>query len=197
MFLQGDLINVSAYVDGRVHNVPIAPCIPKVIIEMINPDATMPKYAFDGDSGMDVYATEDVIVEPGDAEAIKLGFKLGIPKHPYHDYGYRWECQVRPRSGISAKTRMTVILGSVDNPYRGEVGVIVHNTNARGLGHLRDLNGNISDEPNKSWSAGYIIKKGERFAQLVFNEVIRPLELILGKVDETDRGEGGFGSTGV
>ena len=191
----------------------LASCIPKVIIEKLKEDIITPTYASEGDSGMDVYAVDDLIILPGTATSMGLGFKLLIPKHPLHDFGYRWELQVRPRSGISARTLMTVILGSVDNLYRGEVGVIIHNTNA--LQYHQNKETKVihitSDYPlslkgekdpdfpfdNELPEGTYIIRKGEKFAQLVFNEVIRPLEMEIGVVDETDRGDKGFGSTGI
>ena len=181
----------------------IAPCLPKVVIEKLKEGVITPTYASEGDSGMDVYATDNLVILPEGIATMGLGFKLGIPKHPLHDFGYRWELQVRPRSGISAATRLTVILGSVDNFYRGELGVIIHNTNtliAGTCGFYHPLN--LKNEPIWESDAevpvgAYLIRKGERIAQVVFNEVIRPLELVEGKVDETDRGSKGFGSSGI
>ena len=180
----------------------LAPCLPKVIIERLNPEVITPTYASEGDSGLDVYAVEDTIIQPEETVLMRLGFKLGVPKHPLHDFGYRWEVQVRPRSGISARTSLNIKLGSVDNFYRGEVGVIMHNTNTRTakLRYPLDLNNEHDNmvEPTRRFPEGtYIIRKGDRFAQLVFNEVIRPLELVEGKVEDTDRGAKGFGSSGI
>lgn len=201
MFYEEDFVystgeSATGYYPGRVH--AVAPCLPEVIIERLNPEVIMPTYASEGDSGLDVYAVEDAIIQPEETVLMKLGFRLGIPRHPLHDFGYRWEVQVRPRSGISARTSLTVKLGSVDNFYRGEVGVIMHNTkSSRFFGVLMDLNEEVAPEENVTMSSAYIIRKGDRFAQLVFNEVIRPLGLVEGKVDDTDRGANGFGSTGV
>lgn len=195
---------------GNLEGAKLAPIMPKVIIEPVNENAIVPKYAHDGDSGMDVYATEDVIIKPGETVQIGLGFKLGIPKHPLHAFGYRWECQVRPRSGTSKKTMLRVsnAPGTVDNGYRGEVGVLVTNTLDRRV-FLEPVIFSIEGEDiahtvdtnmyTRCWHSpgSYLIRKGERFAQIAFSEVIRPLELVVGKVDDTDRGSGGFGSTGV
>jgi len=218
MFHEKDFVystgeSAASFYPGSVY--AVAPCLPKVVIEKLRPDIITPTYASEGDSGLDVYAPETLAVLPSSPSHIGLGFRVCIPKHPLHDFGYRWELQVRPRSGSSAHTMLEVVLGSVDNFYRGEVAVIIHNTAA--LQYSQGVEDKVlytvSDYPktlrgvqdpnigsDRVFPEGtYIIRKGERFAQLVFNEVIRPLEIIEGKVDDTDtdRGSGGFGSTGV
>ena len=131
----------------------------------------IPEYAQNGDAGMDVRASETVCVYPGETKIIKTGLFVAIPQ------GY--ELQVRPRSGMSAKTNIRIANspGTIDSNYRGEIGVIVDNTG--------------NDE--------YYINVGDRIAQLVLNKVptIRwyPVENIEA-LGETNRGAGGFGSTG-
>jgi dUTP pyrophosphatase len=150
----------------------------KITIERLHPDAVIPQYAGDGDAGMDVFASETITLMPGETKLVPLGIRVEIPKHPLHVFGYRWECQVRPRSGLSLKTALRVANapGTIDNNYRGEIKIIVQNTSA---------------------TNGTVVLKHDRIAQLVFNEVIRPI-VTEGKVDiDTDRGTGGFGSTGV
>lgn len=130
-----------------------------------------PDYAQLGDAGMDVRASEPVCVYPGETKIVKTGLYVAIPK----DY----ELQVRPRSGMSAKTNIRVANapGTIDSNYRGEIGVIVDNIG--------------NDE--------YYINVGDRIAQLVLSKVptIRwfPVENIEA-LGETNRGAGGFGSTG-
>jgi dUTP pyrophosphatase len=169
---------------------------------------------------MDVCSRYDVLICPGDTKLMKLGFKMGIPKHPLHDLGYRWECQVRPRSGISLKTdlRIANAPGTIDNFYRDEVGVILYNASMQQYSYsellkvvtqpkvhfVLDLKGKqiplseVPDAPTIPVPYGtYYIRKGERIAQLVFNQVIRPMEIAEGRIDDSDSRGGGFGSTGV
>ena len=160
----------------------------------------LPQYASEGDSGFDVRAIEDVIIHPGETKLIKLGFKVGIPIHPFFLQGFRFELQCRPRSGVSLKTKLRVANtpGTIDNYYTGEVGVIMTNTSLE-IGHPQYING----ESAYSYGYGdlnpncniYVIKKGDRVAQLVFNEVIRPERFMFGIVEE--KRNGGFGSTGI
>ena len=215
------------------------PSLQKIIIEPLYDDVQLPTYATEGDSGMDVYARETVVIPPQSSHLFKLGFKLGIPRHPLHDLGYRWECQVRPRSGISLKTMLRVANapGTIDNFYTDEVGIIITNTrqmmfevnydrdyddegnfskitdiwltqiNSNFLLDLKDNHVHISEirhelSPPDSYvdlfpEGSYIIRKGDRIAQLVFMEVVRPLQIVVGKVDDSVSRGGGFGSTGV
>lgn len=142
----------------------------KVYIEKCHEDAVIPSYAKSGDAGMDVYAIEDVILMPGETDIVPIGIKVAIPD------GY--ELQVRPRSGLSLKTSLRVANapGTIDSGYRDEICVIMTN---------------ISDENIA------IIKKGDRIAQFVLQQVPRvEWEEVnsVSKIGE-DRG-GGFGSTG-
>ncbi len=146
----------------------------EVIFEPLHDDFTLPEYASEGDSGLDVKSLEEYDLQPGETHLFKLGFKMQIPKHHLHDYGFRWEVQARPRSGLSLKTGLRVANapGTIDNFYTSEVGIILTNTGAYSM----------------------IIAKGDRIAQLVFSEIVRPLKMTIGKVQ--DKRTGGFGSTG-
>lgn len=131
----------------------------------------LPTYAQYGDAGMDIRASEAICVYPGETKIIKTGLYVAIPA------GY--ELQVRPRSGMSAKTNIRIANtpGTIDSNYRGEIGVIVDNTG--------------NDE--------YNIDIGDRIAQLVLNKVptIHWVEVEnLEALGTTNRGAGGFGSTG-
>lgn len=181
----------------------------KLIIEPLRDDIILPSYASEGDSGMDVCATEDIILAPQQTYLMGLGFKMEIPVHPYHDLGYRWECQVRPRSGISLRTtlRLPNSPGTIDNFYLDEVGLILRNDAPKVgyYGDVFDLKGQFvpkSELPEHLREGKYehgsiLIRKGQKVAQLVFNEVVRPLEIVVGKVDLTRSRGGGFGHTGV
>ena len=129
----------------------------------------LPAYATDGAVGMDVVAAEDLVLAPGARHAVATGFAMAIPE------GY--EVQVRPRSGLALKHGVTCLNtpGTIDSDYRGEVKVILAN-----LGH----------EP-------FAIARGDRIAQLVPAPVQRAALSEVSSLDDTTRGAGGFGSTGV
>ena len=128
----------------------------------------LPAYATAQAAGMDVVAAESLILEPGDRQAVATGFALAIPE------GY--EVQVRPRSGLALKYGITCLNtpGTIDADYRGEVRVIL---------------ANLGREP-------FAIERGDRIAQLVPAPVQHARWVEVDSLDETARGEGGFGSTG-
>ncbi len=128
----------------------------------------VPAYATEGAAGMDVVAAEDLDLPPGARHAVATGFAMAIPA------GY--EVQVRPRSGLALKHGITCLNtpGTIDSDYRGEVKVIL---------------ANLGDAP-------FPIRRGERIAQLVPAPVQHARFALVDSLDETERGSGGFGSTG-
>ena len=128
----------------------------------------LPVYATAGAAGMDVVSAEDVTIVPGGRHAVATGLALAIPPG--------FEVQVRPRSGLALKHGISVpnAPGTIDSDYRGELKVILIN-----LGE-----------------APFEIRRGDRVAQLVLAPVTRASWLETDELDETERGEGGFGSTG-
>lgn len=135
-------------------------------IKQLSPNATLPTRNFPTDSGLDIYASEDTLVTYTHASVIPTGIAVNIPP------GY--EGQIRPRSGKSSKTNLRVILGTVDATYNGELGV-------------------IADTLNKS---EYLVRKGEKIAQLVIQKVELPTLEIVDQFDtQSERGEKGFGSS--
>ncbi len=130
----------------------------------------LPQRATEGSSGVDLRAavTGDVIINPGDTALIPTGLIVSIPQ------GFEW--QIRPRSGNALRHGITVLNspGTVDSDYRGEVGVILAN-----LGH-----------------APFNVRRGDRIAQAVLAPVFPPVLTVVHQLEETDRGEGGFGHTG-
>ncbi len=130
---------------------------------------TLPAYATQGAAGMDVLSAEDVTLAPGARHAVATGLAMAIPE------GY--EIQVRPRSGLALKHGISVpnTPGTIDSDYRGELKVILINHGA---------------EP-------FAIQRGDRIAQLVLVPVTQAAWQEVNELDETGRGEGGFGSTGV
>jgi len=172
----------------------------KVKVKRLRVDAIIPSKAHESDSGFDLYASEDVIVEPGDTVKVPLGIAIEPPK------GY--EMQIRPRSGISSKTKLRVQFGTVDTSYRGEIKVTVDNIKAPsgvafesefvpGSFVITNVTGeDILIDEQKDVNT-YIIRKGERIAQGVIQQVRKFVMEEATQLDETERGEGGFGSSGV
>ena len=132
-------------------------------------DLPLPSYETNGSAGMDVRATEAASIPPGKRGLVGTGFAFAIPE------GY--EVQVRPRSGLALKKGVTVLNtpGTIDSDYRGEIKVIL---------------ANLGDED-------FIIERGDRIAQIVVAPVQRGNLVEVADLDETARGTGGFGSTGV
>ena len=162
-----------------------------VRIKRLNSEAVIPKYAHEGDAGVDLVAVEDVIVEPGATVLVSTGLSFEIPP------GY--EMQIRPRSGVTLKTKLRVQLGTVDSPYRGEVKVIVDNISRDNWSNAARLldNSYAHETLNKVEPGSYLIRKGDRIAQAVFAPVETCNFIDADKLEETFRGAGGFGSTGV
>ena len=137
----------------------------------VHPDAKLPSYAHDGDAGMDVYAVEDIRLQDRKPTIVSTGLIADIPT------GY--EIQVRSRSGLATKG---VIVwnspGTIDQGYKGVIGVILCY---------------ISQNKDETM----VIKKGDRIAQLVISKVTIADIVEVDKVSDTERGTGGFGSTGV
>jgi dUTP pyrophosphatase len=141
-----------------------------VRIMRVREDAQLPKYMSEGAAGMDLAASldADVTIAPGKRALVGSGVAIALPR------GY--EAQVRPRSGLAYKHGVTVLNapGTVDEDYRGEIKVLLINH---------------SDEP-------FVVKNGERIAQLVIASVERVAFDVQLSLDETVRGAGGYGHTG-
>lgn len=172
----------------------------ELIIERLREDIKMPDYSYEGDSGMDVYSPHELLILPGETVKLGLGLKLEIPQHPLHAYGYRLECQVRPRSGISLRTPLRVAdsPGTIDSTYTGEIQITLTNTAMPlGSGNIVDLHGQTVCGCTGIEGTAVLIPVHGKIAQLVFNEVVRPT-IKEGKVHtNNDRGDNGFGSTGI
>lgn len=163
-----------------------------VKIKKLSERAVIPKYAKAGDSGFDLVAIEDVVIEPGETKKMPVGLAFEIPQ------GY--ELQIRPRSGITAKTKLRVQLGTIDAGYRGEVSVIVDNIAVAVDFHMSNPANTIDNEfgTEHYYVMGtYIIRKGDKIAQGVIAPVIQATFEEAEELSESERGAGGFGSTGV
>jgi dUTP pyrophosphatase len=159
-------------------------------LEYCNENAKMPAYAHLTDSGMDVYALEDITIAPGETKLIPTGLKVAIPA------GY--ELQVRPKSGRCLKTKLRIANtpGTIDAGYRDEIGVIVDNIEPFIKSAQMDEAGRLY---NVEFGSSYTIGKGEKFAQLVLCEVPKAVFYQVESVSaiENDGRAGGFGSSGL
>ena len=167
----------------------------KLGFKKLDPRAQLPKYAHEGDAGMDVFALDGVDLPLHIPTMVHTGIAAEIPE------GY--EIQVRPRSGLACKG-VTVwnSPGTVDSKYRGEICVILmylHNEVEEDTFQMRDpRTGNMVEASRgKRPKTRYEVKAGDKIAQLVLAPVTfaDPYE-VEGELSETDRGTGGFGSTG-
>ncbi|WP_033589476.1 dUTP diphosphatase [Helicobacter pylori] len=141
----------------------------KIKIQKIHPNALIPKYQTEGSSGFDLHAVEEVTIKPHSVGLVKIGICLSL------EVGY--ELQVRTRSGLALNHQVMVLNspGTVDNDYRGEIKVIL---------------ANLSDKDFK-------VQVGDRIAQGVVQKTYKAEFIECKRLDETSRGSGGFGSTGV
>ena len=143
----------------------------KILIKRLSKEVSLPKYETSGSSGMDLAANinSKVNIDPGKTAVIPTGLAVSIPK------GY--EVQIRPRSGLAAKKKITVLNtpGTIDADYRGEIEVILIN---------------LSKD-------SFEVEKGLRIAQMVVCPIVQAQLKEVDDLKQTERGEGGFGSTGT
>ncbi|MET3658494.1 dUTP diphosphatase [Sporosarcina psychrophila] len=166
----------------------------QVGFKRLSPDAVIPTKAHASDSGFDLVASADVIIEPGETVVVPTGIAVQLPA------GY--EATVRPRSGVTSKTKLRVQLGTIDNGYVGDIGVIVDNVSSVWRSRLRSypmyLTGKKALVKHGLHASGtYLIRKGDRIAQLVITRLPDVEAVEVFDVGETQRGANGFGSSGV
>jgi dUTP pyrophosphatase len=136
-------------------------------IKKLHPEARIPKYAREDDAGMDLYSLEKITLQPNAREAIPTGISMAIPRGYV---GLVWD-----KSGIAAKYGIKTMAGVIDAGYRGEVIIIVHNLS----------------------SASYTFEKGSKVAQMLIQPVEQRKIVEVDELEDTQRGKGGFGSTGL
>ena len=141
----------------------------KILIKRLSKEVSIPKYETSGSSGMDLGSNIDANISPGKIAIIPTGLALSIPKG--------FEAQIRPRSGLAAKKKISVLNtpGTIDSDYRGEIKVILIN---------------LGEEI-------FQVEKGLRIAQMVFCPIVQAQFREVDDLNETERGKGGFGSTGT
>ncbi len=142
----------------------------KIRIQKLSKDIPTPSYAHPGDAGLDLYAAKDVVLKPFERTLVPTGIKVAIPR------GYAGF--VQPKSGLALNQGLSIVNtpGLIDSGYRGEIGVILINLDPQNIA---------------------LISRGQKIAQLVIQEVKEALVEEVDFLDETERGAGGFGSTGI
>ena len=143
----------------------------EILIKRLSDKVVMPKYETEGSSGLDLAAhiNESVEIKPGSTAIIPTGLAVSIPKN--------FEIQIRPRSGLAAKSHISVLNtpGTIDADYRGELKVILINLGAK----------------------SFLVENGARIAQMVLCPIIKANLKEVKTLEDTKRGSGGFGSTGT
>ena len=143
----------------------------EILIKRLSKYINLPRYETEGSSGMDLSANinSNIEIEPGNSTIIPTGISVSIPKN--------FEIQIRPRSGLAAKNQISVLNtpGTIDADYRGEIKVILIN-----LGKKK-----------------FVLEKGSRIAQMVLCPIAKAKIREVENLEKTDRGSGGFGSTGT
>lgn len=159
----------------------------KVGFKRLTEDATLPVKAHATDSGFDLFANEDVVIRPSETKLIKTGIAVQLPP------GY--EAQVRPRSGVTSKTKLRVQIGTIDQDYTGEVGIIVDNIERSTVASGKNVDGTINEKIKYKYGR-YKINKGDKLAQLVIQALPMVETYEVDDLPETTRGSNGFGSSG-
>ncbi|MBU0470979.1 MAG: dUTP diphosphatase [Nanoarchaeota archaeon] len=136
-------------------------------IKKLHPEAKMPSYANPGDAGMDFYSNEDLILQPNERKLIPTGISMAIPKGYV---GLIWD-----KSGLASKYGIKTMAGVIDSGYRGEIKILVHN---------------LSADP-------FEIKRSTKIAQMLIQPIEQKELIEVDELEDTERGEKGFGSTGL
>ncbi|MBW9169892.1 dUTP diphosphatase [Clostridium estertheticum] len=138
-------------------------------VKKINELAILPQYAHEGDAGLDLFSVEEKIIMPGETVIVHTGIQIELPKDT--------EAQIRPRSGLALKNSITVLNtpGTIDEGYRGEIGIILIN-------HSK---------------INFRVEKNMKIAQMVIKPVLKVSIVEVSELNSTQRGKGGFGSTGL
>ncbi|OGD67288.1 deoxyuridine 5'-triphosphate nucleotidohydrolase [Candidatus Campbellbacteria bacterium RIFOXYC2_FULL_35_25] len=139
----------------------------KIKIQKISEDAVVPNYAKAGDAGFDIYSSVDEAITPGEMKRISAGIKMEIPDGYV---GLVWD-----KSGVAFNNGVKTMAGVIDSGYRGEILIVLKN---------------LSEKT-------FEIKKGQKIAQMLIQKIESPEIEVADSLGETERGDGGFGSTGV
>ena len=138
----------------------------KLQIKKLHPEAVLPRYANPKDAGLDLFSSEEVTLQPNEKKTIKTGIAIALPEN---HVGLVWD-----KSGIASKLHLHTFAGVIDESFRGELQIVI---------------GNFSTQP-------YKIEKGQKIAQLLIQPITYAQIEEVSDLNATQRGQGGFGSTG-
>lgn len=141
--------------------------MPVLQFKRLNPNAILPTRGTPQSAGLDLYCTDDLLIEPGARASGKTGLSVAIPEGCYG--------RIAPRSGLAVKYGIDVLAGVIDSDYRGEIICLLYNTG----------------------SASVELPAGSKVCQLIIEQVITPSASWADDLEETARGTAGFGSTGI
>lgn len=162
-------------------------------VKKLHPDAVVPQYMTAGSAGFDLYAVEDYIIAPGESAKLPLGLSFEIPE------GYVLYICMRSGIGLKTKLRQSNGVGVIDSDYRGEVSMMFDNISEDdGVPEWMNIKGEkIFGGIHKTYDYGtYEIKKGDRICQGIISPIVQAIFTESDELSSTDRGAGGFGSTG-
>lgn len=143
--------------------------------KILSPHGWMPVYGSDKAAGLDLFAAHGAVIRPGQRQLIKTNVSVALNPGTYG--------RIAPRSGLALKHGIDTLAGVIDEDYRGDIGVILYNTNSP----QRDLLDNRSHT--------FHVNPGDRIAQLIIEKIERPTPVAVDDLDATERNDGGFGST--
>lgn len=177
-------------IEREADNIPLT-----IGFKRLSENAVIPTKAHPSDSGWDLFASKDVVIAPGETVVIPTDIAVVLPEG--------CEAQVRPRSGITSRTKLRVNIGTIDNAYRGKIGIICDNITAvfvtKYPEHPTGLDGHWATDYLEQYPPEtYLIRKGDKIAQLVVQQLPQTVAVeITDELDSTERGGRGFGSSGV
>ena len=159
----------------------------QIKINKLNKAAVLPSRANESDAGYDLYATKDMIIAPMQRAIVPTGISIEVPNGYY--------ARVAPRSGLAVKSGIDVLAGVIDSGYRGEIGVVLINFNLPEILFNNNKKASAYDSAFGSRNK-FSISRGDRIAQLII-EKCHDIQWVEGGLSDSERGEGGFGSSGV
>jgi len=156
----------------------------EIKIKRLRDSAIIPTQKYSGDAGFDLYSTERIVIKPFERKIVPTGIAIQVPSGYY--------ARIAPRSGLAVKNGIQVMAGVIDKSYTGEIGVVLLNCSILGS----EINprietvllGGVND---------FVINPGDRIAQIIFEKIADDVSFTeVNDLDKTDRGSGGYGSTG-
>ena len=175
-------------IEKEASNLPL-----EIGFKRLSENATLPTKAHQNDSGFDIYAAADVIIETGETKVVPTDIAIVLPEG--------FDAYIKNRSGVASKTKLRVVSPPIDEGYRGAIGIILDNTyceTKEKYGAYELITGDCVRIDEEVEDGTYLIRKGDRLAQLVVQPRPNTVAVeVFGDLDETVRGKTGFGDSGT